>query len=295
MNAIVPATSGSSLVPTSLDGAVRLAEMMSRGKLVPSHLHNSPGDCLMVVEQAMRWGMSPFAVAQCTSVISGKLMFEGKLVAAALHSSGILTGRLEYEFSGAGDTRAIVVRGTLRGETKAREFALTFKEARTSNGMWVKQPDQQLVYAATRGWARRHASEVMLGVYSPEEFEAAAPDTFAGTTIDAAPETAPQGSREAINASVPLAEPSPQKRTVKDWLTDVKRDLDLAPDLAAVNAVVDREDVQKALGTFRNGALTQLNEMIRGARDGMTPLSPPVDEGDGWPGPDVPAAEGAAS
>ena len=42
--------------------------------------------CLVVIEQAMRWGMSPFAVAQCTSSIGGKLMYEGKLVAAAVES-----------------------------------------------------------------------------------------------------------------------------------------------------------------------------------------------------------------
>ncbi len=186
MNAIVQA-SNNSLMPTNMEGAMRLAEMMARGKLVPNHLHNSPGDCLMIIEQAIRWQMSPFAVAQCTSVIQGKLMVEGKLVSAALHSSGIMSSRLEYEFSGSGDTRAITVRGTLKGETTPREFPLTLKEAKTSNQMWTKQPDQQLVYASTRGWARRHAPEVMLGVYSPEEFEQDKPVPFAGTTIEAEP------------------------------------------------------------------------------------------------------------
>ena len=51
---------GTSLVPQTMEQAMRLAEMMSRGKMLPQHLQGSPGDCLMVVEQAMRWGMSPF-------------------------------------------------------------------------------------------------------------------------------------------------------------------------------------------------------------------------------------------
>ena len=46
--------------------------------------------------------MSPFAVAQSTSVIQGKLMFEGKLVSAAVQSSGILSSRLAYDFDGEG-------------------------------------------------------------------------------------------------------------------------------------------------------------------------------------------------
>lgn len=172
----------SALVPTTPDGAFRLAEMMATGKLVPAHLQRSPGDCLMVIEQAMRWGMSPFAVAQCTSVIQGKLMFEGKLVAAALQSSGILDGRLDYEFHGEGDKREIVVRATLKGDAKPKEITLRLADAKTSNGMWTKQPDQQLVYAGTRVWGRRWAPEVMLGVYSPEEMETTR-DTFTGTTI----------------------------------------------------------------------------------------------------------------
>jgi hypothetical protein len=144
----------------------------------------------------MRWQMSPFAVAQCTSVIQGKLMFEGKLVAAALNASGILSSRLDYDFSGEGAQREVTVRGTLKGESKPREVTVFLADAKTTNSMWTKQPDQQLVYAGTRIWARRHAPEVMLGVYAPEEFDRAEP--FNGPTIEASPE------RQAINDAIPM-------------------------------------------------------------------------------------------
>jgi hypothetical protein len=72
-------------------------------------------------------------------------------------------------------------------------------DAKTSNSLWTKQPDQQLVYAGTRVWARRHAPEVMLGVYAPEEFDRAEP--FTGPTIDAEP---PTDARKALNDSIPL-------------------------------------------------------------------------------------------
>ena len=80
MNAIVP-IGVDALVPRDMDSAIRLAQAMASAKLVPRHLQGDTGTCLMIVEQAMRWRMSPFAVAQCTSAIGGKLMFEGKLVA----------------------------------------------------------------------------------------------------------------------------------------------------------------------------------------------------------------------
>lgn len=159
-----------SLAPTDIRSAMQLAEFMCKGKLVPAHLRDSPADMLMVIEQAMRWGMSPFAVAQCTSVIFGKLMFEGKLVAAAINSSGLLSSKLAYEFSGdAGSRRTVVARGTLRGEREPREVTVVCKDVVTDNAMWKKQEDQQLVYSAARVWARRHLPEVMLGIYSPEE------------------------------------------------------------------------------------------------------------------------------
>ena len=215
MNAIMT-TGNNALTPTSMESAIQLAEMMARGKLVPSHLHNSPGDCLMVIEASMRWQMSPFAVAQCTSVIQGKLMFEGKLVAAALNASGLLSSRLDYEFSGAGQQRAVIVRATVKGEAKPREVTVFLADAKTSNALWTKQPDQQLVYAGTRVWARRHAPEVMLGVYAPEEFDRAEP--FTGQTIEAeAPQPPPDhrlsqmalaevdaARRKALNDTIPL-------------------------------------------------------------------------------------------
>ena len=56
------------------------------------------------------------------------------------------------------------------------------------------QPDQQLAYHGSRVWARRHAPELMLGVYSPEEFDEPQPlrpstedPTQAGAQRDAAP------------------------------------------------------------------------------------------------------------
>lgn len=256
MNAItVPA--GNSMIPTDMGAAMRLAEMMSTGKLVPSHLQKSPGDCLMVVELAIRFRMSPFAVAQCTSVIQGKLMLEGKLVAAAINSSGVLEDRLAYDFSGVNDTRAVTVRGTMRGETEPREMMVTLKEAQTTNPLWKKQPDQQLVYFATRAWARRHAPEVMLGVYSPEEFDHQPQprETFAGPTIEAHPEPKP---------AAPDPETRPRKLSVADWLDA------LALECAScthdeLDEILSRNEVQQAQDRFRNGAADRLNHIIHEA------------------------------
>ena len=264
MNAIVPASSGhgSGLIPQNIADAMRLAEMMAKGKMVPEHLRN-PSDMLMVIEQACRWGMSPFAVAQCTAIVRGRISYEGKLVSAAINASGVLQGRLDYVFSGEGATRAVTARGTMRGEDKPREVVVTLASAKTDNEHWKKSPDQMLSYHAARVWARRHAPEVMLGVYSPEEFDQQPHrDTFAGPTIEhAAPAAAPvrETSREQTDSH------APKKQTVVQWLDALALELAAAEGSEEVDAILARSDVQTAQDKLRNGARDRLDHLLQEA------------------------------
>lgn len=171
----LPAASLGPLLPQTISEAMQLARLMSEAKVVPQHLRGAPADCFLVINQARLWRMDPFAVAQGTSFIHGRMMYEGKLVAGVVHSLGNLTGRLNYEYAGGGDDRSITVSGTLRGEDKPRTVTVKLKDVKTTNGMWAKQPDQQLAYSGARVWARRHVPEVLLGVYTPEEFPEPAP------------------------------------------------------------------------------------------------------------------------
>ena len=218
MNAIAPlsapSASSNSLVPQNMDQAIRLAELMARSKLVPKHLQGSVGDCFMVVEQAGRWNMSPFAVGQCTSSINGKLMFEGKLVQAAVENSGAIVGLIDYAYAGSGQDRTITVSATRRGETAPRTVEVRLKDAITENGIWKKQPDQQLAYHGARVWARRWTPGVILGVYSPEEMDLPVyrEPPHSGPTLDGVAEPAPR-PRDAVDAdSIPALDAAPDDR-----------------------------------------------------------------------------------
>jgi len=203
------------LVPRDIDQALRLADVMAKNSLVPNHLRSKPADCFMVIEVAARWGMSPFAVAQCTSVIQGKLMYEGKLVAAVVNARGELAKRLDYRFEGEGDKLRCFPFGTLRGEDKPREIpeGVELAKVRTNNEMWRKQPHQQLTYAAARIWARRHMPEVMLGVYAEEEMDV----TPVATTVTVLPKaSAPQSATSAAHGgSAPVSYTAPAATTAE--------------------------------------------------------------------------------
>lgn len=171
MNALTttrPASGALALLPTNMRDAMEMASMMAKAGFFPKELNN-PGACLFVVEQAMRWNMSPYAVATEMSFPQGKPMFSGKLVAAAVQSSGTIHGRMHYAYSGSGNDRAVTVSATLRGESEPVTVDVRLTDAKTSNQHWTKSPDQMLAYHGARVWARRYAPEVMLGVYSPEE------------------------------------------------------------------------------------------------------------------------------
>lgn len=183
--------SANALVPRNIAEAMELANIMAKGALLPDHLRGSPGDCLLIVMQAQRWGMDAVSVAQATSVVHGKLCYEGKLVAAALYAMGAIDGRLRYEFSGSGDARSVKVIGTPRGARVEQTVEGTVANWCTGNENWKKQPDDMLVYRGTRQWARRYAPEALLGVYTPDEIES---------------------EPEVVQARALTTEPAPQQR-----------------------------------------------------------------------------------
>ena len=262
-------TGGNALIPQTMDAAIRMAELMARAKMVPAHLQGSPGDCLLIVEQAGRWGMSPFAVAQCTSVIQGKLMFEGKLVAAALHTSGALATRLAYDYTGEGAARAVRVSATLAGEAEPRFVDVRLADAKTTNQLWTKQPDQQLAYHGARVWAQRYAPEVMLGVYAPEEMEPPtrpAPAPHAGPTIDAMPEA---------------PEPPPVDRAIL-LRDDLVARFDAAEDGPALYALIDDATVGKQRAWLKEKRPELFNDVEAAARGAVarTETQSRVDAGD---------------
>lgn len=169
------------------DQLYRVAKMMSF--VAPKHLRETSkgqalppeqviGNCFRVANQALRWGMDPFAVMDETYVVHGKLGYQGKLVAGVVNTradllapDGETKGRLLYEHSGAGDGRRIIVSGLMRGEHKPRTVDLTVGQGKTDNEMWKKDPDQKLIYSGVIKWARAHCPEIILGIVTEDDIE----------------------------------------------------------------------------------------------------------------------------
>lgn len=227
---------------SSMDRLERIADLMASGKTtIPQHLRGSKGDCFAIAMQSMQWGMNPFAVAQKTHLVNGVLGYEAQLVAAVINNSGIVSDRFNFEWFGPwekivgkfkqvesrnktdddgkpkkfivpdwhpDDERGLGVKvwATLRGEDKPREITLLMTQARTRNStLWTEDPKQQLAYLAQKRWARLYAPDVILGVYSPDEFEGDRPpvhmgpaDVVGAPPAPAAPVTYPEAEFEQM-------------------------------------------------------------------------------------------------
>ncbi len=166
-------TSALVLEPESMKAIMGMAEMMAGGKAtVPDHLRNS-ADCMAVIMQAMQWGMNPFAVAQKTHIVNGKLGYEAQLVNAVVMASGAIQGRFHYEYQGDGEAMQCQVGAVIRGETTVTwgEW-LALKSVTTRNSpLWKTNPKQQIGYLQVKNWSRAYAPGAILGVYSTDELE----------------------------------------------------------------------------------------------------------------------------
>lgn len=177
-------TSAMVLNGDSMDKMLKFSQMMATSKItIPKHLQGNAGDCFAIVMQAMQWGMNPFAVAQKTHLVNGVLGYEAQLVNAVINSRAPITTRLNYEWfgdwskvNGKADNSTdvgVIVSAVMKGEIEPRELSISMAQVGKvrNSPLWESDPRQQLAYLATKRWSRLYCPDVILGVYTADEFE----------------------------------------------------------------------------------------------------------------------------
>lgn len=213
----------------NLDKMVLVAEQLANSRIsVPEHLRGNVGDCLAIVTQAMLWNMNPFAVAQKTHLVSGRLGYEAQLVNAVLQNSGAVRGFPNYDYRGDGATLECRVGFVPRGESDilwgewVRSSDITVK----NSPLWKTNPKQQLGYLQVKNWARAFCPGAILGVYTVDELEDAGLGTprvqHLGVTTPAsaapapAPSSAPPAAATTATA-LPTYDQARFDQTIGDW------------------------------------------------------------------------------
>ncbi|HAO1322218.1 TPA: recombinase RecT [Escherichia coli] len=253
--------------PEGMNQLVKFADLMAQSKAtVPAHLAGKTADCLAVTMQAAQWGMNPFAVAQKTHVVNGTLGYEAQLVNAVVSSSNLLATRLNYRWDGDWSNvngkndkspgLTVTVWATLKGESEPRTLTISMQQAGVRNSpLWEQDPRQQLAYLCVKRWSRLHAPDVLLGVYTPDELQEAAPRVERDVTPT--PATA-SGMNALINAK-PEQTKKADYRDPEEMLTaftdaamnyNTVADLDKAYKYVAKNLADDDERLAKATDVY---------------------------------------------
>lgn len=155
-----------------LDRIERIAERMAAGKMtVPEYLRGNVGDCMAIAMQAMLWNMDPFAVAQKTHIVSGRLGYEAQLVIAVIQNSGAIRGSFRFETRGNGANVEVRAGAVLRGESEVTwgEWLSASSVTTKNSPLWKTNPVQQMSYLQAKNWGRLYCPGAILGVYSADE------------------------------------------------------------------------------------------------------------------------------
>jgi hypothetical protein len=252
----------------------RIASVMAQSSMIPDALYTAGSgndkkelplpavisNCFLVVNQAVRWGMDPFAVAQCVSIISGRICYEGKLIAAVLDAKLGLRLIPEYD-EGHGDQLgvtiyaytaddkaianprtgdALVVKGTV-GDWKTTRTGSPWAAGKAHKSM--------LMYRGSREWVRLYRPAIMLGVYAVDEMEDFEVDRRSQETPRRAPvpTLSSSPSKEPVSTDQ-VALPKPEENKLTRRAPPPPPHTKSEPDPAAeatVKDVYDFEDVRK--------------------------------------------------
>lgn len=157
------------------------------GKLLYLPIEVIAARCTLICNQARLWGADPLNVLQCTSLINGRLMYEGKLIAAVVASMANV--KLRYRFGvwktdhiefpedesglhGAGESLAIRVYDP-EDETRYVDGSVGQWKNTRSGSPWSSQGSwpRQLRYRGSREWARAYEPGVILGILADGDQE----------------------------------------------------------------------------------------------------------------------------
>lgn len=283
----------------SMDSMVRLAEIMAEGKAtLPAEYRGNRGDCLAVVMQAVQWKMNPFALAQKTHFISGKIGYEAQAISAAINTTAPIKERLRFEWYGPwenvigkyiekqnskGDTYrklastladekgvGIKVWGTLIGEDEPRVLDLLLMQAGVRNStLWADDPRQQLAYLAIKRWCRLHTPEVIMGVYTPDEleegFDRAPPEYRDMGAADVVGETTAAQNLSSKIRGGPAPEAKPKATLLDDVLKQI-REAQNADDLGKAREAGEKLTNEDDMSIARTAYQKRKRELLAAAK-----------------------------
>ncbi|MEQ1938591.1 recombinase RecT [Mesorhizobium sp. CN5-321] len=147
------------------------AKMMAvSGSAVPKHLRGQPGACLGIIDDAIRFRTSPYALARKSYFVNDNLAYEAQVIAGVINAFAPLKQRPDIKWTGEGPDRVCIVIAEFKDGAVREVKSPKLKDIHPKNSpLWKSDPDQQQSYYTLRSFARRWCPEIILGIYDVEE------------------------------------------------------------------------------------------------------------------------------
>ncbi|MET3790703.1 recombinase RecT [Aquamicrobium terrae] len=144
--------------------------MAVSGSAVPKHLRGQPGACLGIIDDAIRFRTSPYALARKSYFVNDNLAYEAQVIAGVINAFAPLKQRPDIKWEGEGPDRVCIVIAEFKDGAVREVKSPKLKDIHPKNSpLWKSDPDQQQSYYTLRSFARRWCPEIILGIYDVEE------------------------------------------------------------------------------------------------------------------------------
>ncbi len=161
---------------STFEAGMRMAEALSKSRMIPADYQGKPENTLIAIEVAQRTGASPLAVMQNLYIVHGRPGWSAQYIIAAINASGKYSP-LRFAVTGTGDERSCIAWATDRSgerlESPPVSIAMAKKEGwyGKNGSKWQTMPELMLRYRAATLFGRLYAPEILMGMRTQDEIE----------------------------------------------------------------------------------------------------------------------------
>lgn len=156
--------------------ACQMAKGLSKSSIVPQNFQNNEANCLIAIEQAQRFNISPMMVMQNLYVIQGRPSWKASFLIAMINSSGKFDMELQFEEKNDSKGEPYSCRcWTEKDGRRVDGIEVTMKMAdaegwtKKNGTKWKTLPALMLRYRAASFFANLNCPELTSGMYTKEE------------------------------------------------------------------------------------------------------------------------------
>ena len=215
--------------PRNLAEAKELANTLSLANTMPNVLKKSPADVLAIVMAGAELGLAPMQSIRGIVLIQGRPTLSADAMGALVKASP----KCDYLQCTESTAKVATFKTQRKGDPEPTMLSYTIEEAQQAGlaggDNWRKYPKAMLRARAQSAICRLVYSDLMLGVYDPDELEAPPAEKHVESTV--APAASPPSTVETLKADlkrkrmpivdVPAAVASPPRvagdGVVLDW------------------------------------------------------------------------------